>query len=272
MQLRGKIWVGITGIFIGDLLGLPLGGLTGFLVGSLLGHIFIDVPGERDEETSEYQEYQQKQGRFIFHVMALCAKVAKVDGVVNRNELNFMDRLMRQQFRLNDRGRADAIRIWNNAKDSEVPFDRYARAFYEAFAQERYQINNMMDLLFAVAASDGGLSPREEELLLRAAHTFRISRMQYDRIKSRFFHVPPPKQAAYTPMDPYYAILGAIPSDTLEVIKQKYRALALKWHPDKISATGASSDAQRHAKEKFQQINEAYERISESKQRPSSRS
>ncbi len=269
MQLRGKLAAGIAGIFIGDLLGLPLGGLTGFLVGSLLGHLLIDAPGQEQEEASEYHEYKQKQGRFIYHVMTLCAKIAKVDGAVNRNELNFMERLMRQQFRLNDKGRADAIRIWNQSKNSDEPFDRYVRAFYDAFAQERFQINNMMDLLFAVAASDGGLHPREEELLLRAAYTFRISRMQYDRIKSRFYHVPPPKQAAYAPMDPYYAILGAIPSDSSEVIKQKFRALAMKWHPDKITASGATPEAMRHAKEKFQQINEAYERISDSRQRPS---
>ena len=41
MQLRGKLWAGIAGIFIGDLMGLPFGGLTGFVVGSLLGHYLL---------------------------------------------------------------------------------------------------------------------------------------------------------------------------------------------------------------------------------------
>ena len=35
----------------------------------------------------------------------------------------------------------------------------------------------------------------------------------------------------------------------------------MKWHPDKVLAQGASTDAMRHAKEKFQQINEAWEQI-----------
>lgn len=35
----------------------------------------------------------------------------------------------------------------------------------------------------------------------------------------------------------------------------------MKWHPDKIAANGASPEVARHAKEKFQQINEAYEKI-----------
>lgn len=272
MHSLGKIGAGIVGAYILDLSGMPFGAVIGFFVGSVIGHYLIDAPKERNEEASDYREYKLRQGKFIFHVMALCAKIAKVDGAVNRNELNYMERLMRQQFRLNDQGRADAIRIWNNAKNSEEPFDRYARAFFEAFGQERYQILNMMDFLFAMAASDGGLHPKEEELLLRAAHTFRISRMQYDRVKSRFYNVPPPKQAAYAPMDPYYALLGAIPSDSMTVIKQKYRTLAMKWHPDKLTASGASPDALRHAKEKFQQINEAYERINEARQRPAGKS
>ena len=125
-----------------------------------------------------------------------------------------------------------------------------------------------MDVLFSIAAADGRLNPKEEELLLRAAHTFRISRMQYDRIKQRFFHIPSPKQANYNPLDPHYAILGATPSESLDSIKQKYRTLAMRWHPDKVSASGASPDAMRHAKEKFQQIKEAYEQIMLHKQNP----
>jgi DnaJ like chaperone protein len=121
---------------------------------------------------------------------------------------------------------------------------------------------NMMDLLFATAAADGSLHPREEELLLRAAGIFHIGRMQYERIKARYFHTQSTqyhRQASWSPLDPHYAILGASPSDSVDEIKRKYRLLAVKWHPDKMAA--ASQEAQRHAKEKFQQINEAYEKV-----------
>jgi DnaJ-domain-containing protein 1 len=42
----------------------------------------------------------------------------------------------------------------------------------------------------------------------------------------------------------------------------------MRWHPDKVSATGASADTMRHAKEKFQKIKEAYEQIMLVKQNP----
>lgn len=269
VELKGKLLFGIAGMILFDLMGVPLGGLLGFFIGSLAGHYMFDMPRERSDSDREFKAYQQKQGAFLFHVFRLCAKIAKSDGAISQKEITLMEHLMRNHFRMSDRGRAEAIRVWKQAKDSNDTFDQFARAFYNEFNRERHQIMNMMDLLFATAAADGGLHPREEELLLRAAGIFHIGRMQYDRIKSRYYNSGQ-RQAinnSWTPLDPHYAILGAAATDTSDTIKKKYRALAMKWHPDKIAAGGASGEALRHAKEKFQQINEAYERIMEARKR-----
>jgi DnaJ like chaperone protein len=267
LELKGKLICGIAGIFLGDLLGIPFGGLIGFFVGSFLGHYFFDQPKERNAAEGDFKAYQQRQGAFFFHVFRLCAKVAKADGAVSQREVTHMEHLMRHQFRMNERGRAQAIKIWKYAKDSADPFEQYARAFYTDFGRERHHVLNMMDLLFSTAAADGPLHPREEELLLRAAGIFHIGRLQYERIKGRYFQqkTSGQSQQRWTPLDPHYAILGAQTSDSLDVIKKKYRALAMQWHPDKLVAKGVSSEALRHAKEKFQQINEAYERILEAR-------
>ena len=173
---------------------------------------------------------------------------------------------------LNERGRVQAIKIWKSAKESGDTFDTYARAFYEGFGRDRHHVLNMLDLLFSTAAADGGLHPREEELLLRAAGIFQIGRLQYERVKSRFYHSRmggggnnSGASQRWSPLDPHYAILGAEPTESLDSIKKKYRALAMQWHPDTMAAKGVSNEAMRHAKEKFQQINEAYERITESR-------
>ena len=264
MEVRGKLLAGIVGMVVCDLTGLPFGGLWGFALGVLLGHIFIDRPQDTEAAEREFRAYKRRQGTFLYHVFSLCAKLAKADGPVNQSEVALMERIIRQQFRLSDRGRQHAIRVWKEAKDSDTPFEQYARAFYQEFARERHQILNMMDLLFATAAADGGLHQREEELLLRAAGIFHIGRLQFDRIRYRYYR-PPREQPRWAPLDPYYAILGAQPGESLDVIKQKFRALAKQWHPDIISARGASTEALRHAKEKFQKINEAYEKIVEAK-------
>jgi DnaJ like chaperone protein len=262
MELKGKLFCGLAGLFVGDLTGMPIGGLIGFFTGSVIGHYMFDSPKEISAEQGAYQAYQRRQGQFVFHVFRLCAKMAKADGAINRAEVNHMERLITHQFRLTERGRSQAIRVWKQSKEGSDAFDILAREFYNEFSKERHQILNMIDLLFAMAASDGGLHPREEELLLRASGIFHIGRLQYDRIKSRYYsQAKTQRQAAYSPMDPYFTILGATPEEPLDSIKKKYRNLAMQWHPDKIAAKGASPDAMRHAKEKFQQITEAWEKI-----------
>ncbi|MDX1913098.1 MAG: TerB family tellurite resistance protein [Saprospiraceae bacterium] len=271
MEIKGKILCGIAGIFLFDRLGIPFGGLIGFFVGSWLGHYFFDQPREKDQSDNEFKAYQRRQGEFVFHVFRLCAKIAKADGPINEREVGHMESLMRHQFRMNERGRAQAIKIWKNAKESNDTFDQYARAFFEGFGRDRHHVLNMLDLLFATAAADGGLHPREEELLLRAAGVFQVGRLQYERVKARHYHGRMggggPQYAAprWNPLDPHYAILGAEPSDSLDIIKKKYRALAKQWHPDTMAAKGISAEAMRHAKEKFQQINEAYEKITDAR-------
>jgi molecular chaperone DnaJ len=55
----------------------------------------------------------------------------------------------------------------------------------------------------------------------------------------------------------YYDILGVEKNATPEEIKQKFRKLALKYHPDR------NKDNLKEAEEKFKKINEAYEALSD---------
>ena len=57
----------------------------------------------------------------------------------------------------------------------------------------------------------------------------------------------------------YYKILGITKSATDDEIKKAYRKLALKYHPDKNKAAGAE--------DKFKEVAEAYEVLSDKKKR-----
>jgi len=268
MELKGKLLFGVGGLALFGVSGLPFGGPIGFVVGSLLGHYWLDKPKEDEAELkSDYQAFQQRQRKFLHHVFVLCAKVAKADGPINREEIKHMEGLMRDQFRLNDKGRAYAVRVWKQAKESPQAFAEFAQAFYHDFRQDRNRVDDMMDLLFAMAASDGGLHTREEQMLRQASGIFQITGSKYDNIKKRYYHLPPQTEQRWATLDPHYAILGAKPTDSLDVVKKKFRALAMQWHPDKVAAKGLSAEALRHAKEKFQQINEAYEQILEARRK-----
>ena len=60
----------------------------------------------------------------------------------------------------------------------------------------------------------------------------------------------------------YYELLGVPRTASEDDIKKAYRKLALKWHPDRHPAEGKAK-----AEEKFKQISEAYEVLSDSKTR-----
>ncbi len=63
------------------------------------------------------------------------------------------------------------------------------------------------------------------------------------------------------PKKDYYSILGVSRDASPEEIKQAYRRLVLKWHPDR------NPDNRKEAEERFKEITEAYQVLSDPKKR-----
>ena len=107
----------------------------------------------------------------------------------------------------------------------------------------------LIQYLFGVAKADGHVSEQEETIIQRIANYFRISKIEYDQIKSMF----------YKDVSNAYKILGISNDSSDEELKKAYRKMAVKHHPDKFNQSG--EEQLKAAKEKFQKIQEAYEQI-----------
>ena len=107
-----------------------------------------------------------------------------------------------------------------------------------------------MHYLFQLANADREIHGNELDMLTRIASYLGISKKDYMSIKAMF---------VIQNNESVYAILEISKSSTNDDVKKAYRRMAVKYHPDKVSHLGP--EHQKAAKEKFQKLTEAYERI-----------
>ncbi len=245
------------GKMIGGTIGLALGGPIGAVAGAALGHTFVDkkedeylksIPGR---ETGSLSSNEEAQLVFFTAAFSMLAKISKADGRVKEEEINAVQRFMKNDLQLDTAGQETAKKIFRQAVSSPESFEAFARQFYTVFRYQPNIIELMLDILLRVSSADGQIAPSEEEMLLSAVRIFQYSKADFQRLKSRYV-----KQA-----DPYYAVLKCDETATDQEIKKQYRTLVQEYHPDKIESKGLPEEFVKFANDKFTEIQEAYEHI-----------
>jgi DnaJ like chaperone protein len=107
----------------------------------------------------------------------------------------------------------------------------------------------LIQYLFGIAQADGNVSDSEMKVIQKIASYFRISKIEFEQIKSLF----------YKDVSSSYKLLGIDDSASNNEIKKAYRKMAVKHHPDKFNQLG--EEQQKAAKKKFQKIQEAYQHL-----------
>ncbi|HOD41339.1 MAG: DnaJ-like protein DjlA [bacterium ADurb.Bin243] len=220
---------------------------------------------------------EQSQEIFFLVVFSLLALMAKADGIVSREEIKLVDDFIKKDLQLSSEKRDMAIKIFNAAKDSGYSFEGLASQFYSIFKNERNVLMTMFGLLVHLAYSDGEFHPNEERLIISAKNIFKISDYEYESYKTRYgsgqnssggrdnFESGHSEGSIASPAkagaESYYAVLGCQPSDSIEKIKEAYKKMVKDYHPDNIIAKGLPEDFVKFATQRFQQIQDAYEKI-----------
>lgn len=190
-------------------------------------------------------------------LIGLLSKLAKSDGVVSKEEVEIIDDFFLNFVEFDKSQREEAIRLFNQFKDDETPFEVHARRFYESDKGNTEKLESVILLLASIAFADGHLSSEEEILIQQAISIFNVDENVYNSFKAKYHR----KSSTSKKEEVYANVLGLEDDHTPSVIKSAYRRLAVKYHPDKVSHLG--DKIREIAEQEMKKINEAYEYFQE---------
>ncbi|WP_439129813.1 TerB family tellurite resistance protein [Polaribacter sp.] len=239
-------WLGAG---LGFTLGGPIGAAIGFAIGS-----FVDGFSEKDIllEQGDYQQQKRtrknvntQSGDFEMSLLVLASIVIKSDGNIDKRELNFV----RTQFlSMYGKERANnAFKLFKGIVKKEISARQVCIQIREHMSHaSRLQL---LHFLFGIAKADQFVSETEVEEIRKIAGYLYINQRDFESIKAMF----------YDASGNAYKILEISKSASIDEIKTAYRKMVKKYHPDKLQGLG--DEHLQGAKEKFQSIQDAYEKI-----------
>jgi len=232
MSMLGKI--------AGAGVGLAVGGPLGALLGAVAGHLLIDRALQDDEVV------------FTIALIALSAKMARVDGQVTPAEINAFEEI----FKIPPSEARNVERVYRIAQQDVAGYEAYARQVARLYQDRPGVLEDVLDALFYIAKADKVVHQAELEFLRIVADIFGFSEIEFARIRSS--HIGPDRA------DPYL-VLGITPSISDEDLKKAYRRLVKDNHPDMLIARGVPKELVGIANEKLAAINVAYDKILKSR-------
>lgn len=275
------------GSWIGGTLGTMLGsGILGTLAGFCLGSIIDEVMDSRADSnnytannqdhysqgngyqqyqygwqngTPNAQTYEEQRNSFLFSMLVLSSYIIKADGKIMHSEMEFVRQFLRQNFgeQAVNQGQEILLKLF------EVQKQQGEQEFRKTIHQSCTEIKHYMDVsqrlqllnyLVIIAKVDGYVSPEEIKALKEVAHHLGLTAKDVDSMLNMESGA-----RADSNIEDAYKVLGISPTATDDEVKAAYRKMALKHHPDRVATLG--EDIRKAAEKKFQDINDAKERI-----------
>jgi DnaJ like chaperone protein len=241
-----------------------IGGLLGFFVGSGIDNYLrsnqnvnsnsnrrAGNPYRSSERQSvfdifEYYQQQTRQFDFPTSLLALSAYMMRSDGKVLKVELEFVKSFIKLQFGANNNQHHLSI-LKQFIEAPSIPIEQICQDIRLRMPEEgRVQL---VHYLFGIAKADGEVSEKETQILQRLSMLLGVPNLDFNSVKGMYS----------TNVNADYEVLGITKESSDDEIKKAYRKLVVRYHPDKVQDLG--EEAQKGAREKFQKVQESYERI-----------
>ena len=232
----------IWGSLIGGMIGFSLGGPLGLLLGSLIG-------GKISRARSRgFQSFAHPQQTFLISLIVLTAKLAKADGQVSKEELV----AIKDKLKIPDSEIDQVGKIFNKAKDESTGYEPYAQQIGQIYKKNPAVLDEVINILFYIAESDGNVSASELNMIQHIAQIFGLSDQQFQSIQE--------SRKGSDKLNPYI-MLNSKPDDDIQTIRKRYLKLSKEHHPDLLISKGMPIEVIDESKKKMRAINSAWSQI-----------
>ena len=227
------------GKWIGGGLGWAFGGPIGGILGFIFGSMYDGMEGGKNEFN------RTSSADFNVSLLILAAAVMKADYKIVKSELNYIKIFLVKQFGTEEA--QEKLLLLRDILKQDIPL-------FDVCSQIRQHMDyasklQLMHFLFGISQADGEIHPKEVEIITLIATYLDVHAEDFESIKAMFIR----------DVNSSYKILEIEPEATNDEIKKAFKRMAFKYHPDRVAHLG--EDIQRAAKEKFQEVNAAYENI-----------
>ena len=244
----------IWGKLIGGATGMALGGPIGAILGIAAGHGVDKVRRFDTDESNKSFSNDQKEQIFATSVIAMSAKLAKVDGKISKSEILAFKKIF--QFPAEDEKAISDI--FNSAKENIDDYKDIAEQVYKVFKSDRELLFELLNSLFSIAYADGELHPKEKLMLFEISKIFKISDNEFESLNNIFEAKASTDNSS---IDRSYKILGLSKNINFEQVSNQYRKLVKEYHPDRLQGMGLPKEFIELANQKLKTINKAYNEI-----------
>src|SRR5215469_11427492 len=256
-------WVGKT---VGGLLGWLAAGPLGAALGMLLGHEF-DTQGF-GAAAGDLTGIGERFFRSTFHVMGY---VAKADGRVSPQEIAAARAVMAELHLTGDQIQ-QAIACFTAGKEPDFELTAELTALAQACRGRPDLTRVFLEIQMRAAIVGNDLQGQVRPLMNRVAAALGVSPFELAhieavlRIQSGDFAGARARSSHGTrtaDLAQAYKVLDTAPEASDGDIVKAYRRQLSRHHPDKLKARGLPESMMAHAKQRTQQIIEAYDLIRE---------
>jgi len=189
---------------------------------------------------------------FSTAVTALGAKLAKADGHADHHEFAAFSEV----FTATPEAERNVRRLYELAGQTTHGFQSYAKRLAKRYRRCPQLLEDVLEGLFHIAASDGAVTDHELTYLEEVARLFSVPAGAFHRLKATHLG---------SSSDDPYVVLGVDPGASDEAVRRAWRRSLSEAHPDRVLARGLPAEFVEVAHARSAAINGAYAAIVEAR-------